>query len=75
MRRVLGRIPILVAKDAPEGNVEPPRYTCDACHRTLEYGWKDEDAKAEAKALFGEMKCPSIVCDDCFKKMMNPGVA
>ena len=44
-------------------------YTCQACRRTLERGWTDEEARAESVTLFGQRDDLAIVCDDCFKSM------
>ncbi len=46
-------------------------YTCARCHRTFETGWSDEEAMAECKANFGEMRKEelAIICDDCYKRI------
>ena len=52
------------------------KYQCANCKRFFVSGWRDEDAKKQAKDIFG--KGPddwkvgyALVCDDCFKEI-NP---
>ena len=48
-------------------------YTCAYCGETHQKGWSDEEAKEEAKGVFGEdvfeREPVVIVCDDCYKLM------
>lgn len=46
-------------------------YTCERCHQEFEYGWTEEEATAEADALFGPLDPDdiAIVCDDCYQAM------
>ena len=54
--------------------MENSKYKCAKCGGVFEKGWSDEEAKNEAKELFG--KHPNdwnneavIVCDDCFNEI------
>lgn len=45
------------------------QYRCDACGGVFDFGWSDEEAKAEQEANgWSGIDC-GIVCDDCFKAM------
>lgn len=49
-------------------------YTCAYCKGVFEKGWDDTDAEAELKEKFGEEYTPEncdVVCDDCYKRIMN----
>jgi len=52
---------------------EPETYVCGLCHEEFFKGWSDNEAEAEANAVFGddvlEEEC-AILCDDCYKKVM-----
>lgn len=44
------------------------------CHNTYEEGWSDEEAREEAKSIFGKpvedwKSGSSVVCDDCFNSI------
>ena len=46
-------------------------YVCEVCGGEFEFGWSDDEAKAELAETFpgiGIEEC-GTVCDDCFKKM------
>ena len=50
-------------------------YTCERCGGTFKKGWSDEEAIAEATALFpaGHIAAPedqATVCDPCFQEIM-----
>lgn len=48
-------------------------YTCDLCGNTYEKSWSDEEAQKEAEELWTQEELASgtsIVCDDCFNKIM-----
>lgn len=47
-------------------------FTCDLCGGTFPKGWSDEEAAAEAEGLFSpaELEATSVVCDDCFRRIM-----
>jgi len=52
--------------------LRPGTYRCAACGGVFNEGWLDEEARAEALALFGkDGHDPSMVkvCDDCFRAM------
>ena len=51
-------------------------YKCANCGNIYEFGWSDEEAKAEAETNFGKpvdewVGGAAVVCDDCYQKM-NP---
>ena len=48
-------------------------YCCELCGGTFKKGWSDKEAKAEAKANFGNMEPEeeSIVCEDCYQVLMK----
>jgi rubredoxin len=49
-------------------------YRCEACGGVYTHGWSDEDARAEAEALWGGMpEDAAVVCDDCFKIICPAG--
>jgi hypothetical protein len=47
-------------------------FTCEMCGGNYEKGWSDEEAEAEAKALFGELALQDrvVVCEDCYKRVV-----
>ena len=50
-------------------------FTCESCGKTLEKGWTDEEAAAEAEGLFPgiDLSDPAeagTVCDACFQHIM-----
>ena len=47
-------------------------YACAACGETFEKAWTDDEAKAEAKELWGDIPEDQmvIICDDCHKRGM-----
>lgn len=45
-------------------------YICAECGETFESEWTDEEARAEAKRVFGERDDMVIVCADCYAKLM-----
>jgi len=54
-------------------------YQCEACGGTFEAEWSEEEAAAEAKALFGienihDKEQAACVCDDCFNRMKARGL-
>lgn len=45
-------------------------HTCAQCGAMFESDWSDEEAQAEADAVFGDTLIdPVVVCDDCYKAM------
>lgn len=48
--------------------MEANDFQCVMCGEAYEKGWTDEEAKVEAKDLWGIEKGP-VVCDDCFNKI------
>ena len=51
-------------------------YQCAACQGVFEQGWSDTDAAKEAVTLWGvdptkEPNYYSIICDDCFQRVMK----
>jgi len=48
-----------------------PTYTCALCKGVFEFGWSDEEAKAELEENFEGFTTEEcdVVCDDCYKKM------
>ena len=56
--------------------LKPNEYQCADCGGIFEKGRSDEEAKNEAKELFGiededieQGNDVAIICDDCFKKI------
>lgn len=49
----------------------PDTFTCAVCRQTFEVAHSDEEALAEATALFGETlgDDPVAVCDACYREM------
>jgi hypothetical protein len=48
----------------------PETFTCAVCGETFEKAWSDEDADAEAAALWTPEELAggiAIICDDCFQ--------
>ena len=47
-------------------------FTCGRCGGTFPKGWSDEEAAAEAEAIFSpaELAAIEVVCDDCFTLFM-----
>ena len=60
---------------APDGRLSgvSDTFTCANCGETFPKGWSDEEAQAEAEAIFtpAELAATDIVCDDCFKLAME----
>ena len=54
-------------------NIPEGYYQCDQCGGIFEKGWSDDDAKKEKERLFPSLKKEneSIVCDDCFRIIME----
>jgi hypothetical protein len=52
---------------------EGERFKCDVCGVVFESGWSEQEALAEKDELFPEtdIKDCGVVCDDCFKKVVN----
>lgn len=52
-------------------------YTCEACGEFFEWPedaeWSEDDAESEYEKLWGGAASGprSIVCDDCFKKLLG----
>jgi hypothetical protein len=46
-------------------------FTCEACGETFPKAWTDEDAHAEASAVFRpeEREDEAVVCDGCWRAM------
>jgi DNA-directed RNA polymerase subunit RPC12/RpoP len=55
--------------------IQPGEYKCACCGGIFQHGWTEEEAKEEYKKNFGKevttMQDKEIVCDDCYKKLMN----
>lgn len=51
------------------------KFTCDLCHEThdIEKDWTEEDKLKEMEENFGNLpeEERSVVCDDCYKKMIE----
>lgn len=56
-----------------ENKLKPNEYKCAECGNVYEFGWSDEEARAEAAKNFGESVAEhgAIVCDDCYNKIME----
>lgn len=52
--------------------LRPNEYECAACHKVYTKGVSDEEALAEAASIFPTVPIEdtSLVCEDCFQKMM-----
>jgi len=52
-------------------------FTCAACGGTFLAGWSDEEKRAEAEDVFGDIPEAErvTVCDDCFGAMERQRVA
>lgn len=54
---------------------KPFIYTCANCGEEFESGWSNEEAMEEYKKNFpwsAELRVETdLVCDDCYKKMME----
>jgi DNA-directed RNA polymerase subunit RPC12/RpoP len=53
------------------------QYQCAQCGGIFDFGWTDEEAKAEMAANgWGEMppEDMAIVCDDCYNGIMAPAI-
>lgn len=51
---------------------EHGEFTCDGCGETFPKGWSDEEAQAEADAVFPEgIDDPAMVCDECYEGMQT----
>jgi DNA-directed RNA polymerase subunit RPC12/RpoP len=50
--------------------MEDDTFTCDICGETYEKGWTDEEAEAECREKFGNLKSEQrgIACGDCFQR-------
>ena len=46
-------------------------FTCAQCGGTFNKGRSDEEARAEAKDLFGDMEDMVVVCDVCWREIMG----
>jgi len=48
-------------------------YTCANCKQTFESDWSDDAARDEAREVLGRdvRDDDSIVCDDCYNKIMG----
>lgn len=52
----------------------PPKgrtYTCANCGETHTSEWTEEEARAEAATIFGDEQDMDVVCDDCYKEIME----
>jgi hypothetical protein len=45
-------------------------YTCSQCGGRFEKAVSDDEARAEADAVFGDQEAQAIVCEDCFEKLV-----
>lgn len=48
--------------------IKPGQYRCEMCNKIFDFGWSEEEAKAEAKSKGLDVNDCGIVCDDCYKK-------
>lgn len=49
-------------------------YTCEVCNGIFETGWSEEEAEAERmRNGWADVPC-GLVCDDCFKEMVEAGL-
>lgn len=48
-------------------------YECSCCRGVFKKGWTDEEQQKEKDELFPDVALEncSIVCDDCFEKVMD----
>lgn len=54
--------------------MERRKFKCEACEEVFKPGWSEEKAKEEFEEKFpGEEldETCSVVCDDCYKKLMG----
>lgn len=51
--------------------LKPNEYRCAMCHKVYGKGQTDEEAAAEAKANFGDLRPGEgvTICDFCFQKI------
>lgn len=56
---------------ASDGDQQEETFTCDACGRTFPKAWSEDDALAEAAALYPPelLTDAAVICDDCFRGM------
>lgn len=56
-----------------EEKLKPNEYRCEECGNVYEFGWSEEESKAEAEKNFGKdiAEHGAIVCDDCYNKIMK----
>lgn len=55
----------------------PNQYRCSACGGVFDKQRSDEDALADAEAVFGEELYagglpPEVVCEDCYRQIVGP---
>lgn len=53
---------------------EPGKYVCAECGGEFDKGWTDDEAEAEYTATFADLPPDTdraLVCDDCFKRLME----
>lgn len=66
-----------ITSDRVYARVPPGHYRCVGCKEVFADGWSEEEAAAEAKALFGisDIRAPEVdvVCDECFNRMKSAG--
>ena len=50
-----------------DDEVKHGQYRCGMCHQIYDYGWTEEEAKAEAEAKRLDVDDCDVVCVDCYK--------
>ncbi len=55
-------------------NTTIENFICAQCDELYNKGWSDEEAKAEATVRFSGVSDLVLVCDDCYKEIMQ-GIA
>ena len=54
-----------------ENKVKQGHYECEMCHGTFEYGWTEEEARAEADTNGIDIDNCNIICDECYKNSLG----
>ena len=59
---------IVGSTDGVAAEVKLGQYRCEMCNGVFDFGWPDDEAKAEAKGNGLNVDDCGIVCDDCYNK-------
>lgn len=51
--------------------IQGDEYRCSMCKGIFKSGWTDEEAKAEAEANGFNPDTCAVICDDCYKEVMQ----